>query len=220
MRQLPILFSTLMVQAHLEGRKKMTRRINGLDKINECPDDWVYNGRDDGCHYFYNEKRKMTTVIRSPYGIPGDFLWVRETLEQHGELGLTYVADKEWLKEEEIKGWENGPYGGEYSFCKIPSIHMPKWAARIWQEVIFVKVERLHDISQDDAIAEGIEFDYSEGQQFKNYLSGEFEYGDSRDSFESLWISINGRESWISNPWVWVVEYKVLSTTGKPEHLQ
>jgi hypothetical protein len=81
-----------------------------------------------------------------------------------------------------------------------PSIHMPKSAARIWLKVTDVKVERLRDISQEDAVAEGVK------------ASPPFAIG----YFKNLWESINGAASWNANPWVWVVEFEVVSKNGKP----
>ena len=104
-----------------------------------------------------------------------------------------------------------------------PSIHLPKWCSRIWLEVVSVRVERLHDISKEDAIAEGI---LQDEIGFKDYdLKRAEGYGhpdvdyphvqDPRHSYLSLWEKINGFESRNSNPWVWVIEFKVLTTEGE-----
>ena len=98
---------------------------------------------------------------------------------------------------------------------------MPKWAARIWLEITGVRVERLQDISEKDAIAEGIERtedffgcpcwrDYSEPEGLDASVCPDDPIG----SFQTLWESIGG--DWDANPWVWVVDFKVLSTTGRP----
>ena len=100
-----------------------------------------------------------------------------------------------------------------------PSIHMPKAAARIWLKVVNVRVERLHEITEQDAIAEGAQcgiFRYG-----PNVCKGEYHleinrHADYTDGFKYVWHQINGRESWDANPWVWVVELEVLSTTGRP----
>jgi len=101
---------------------------------------------------------------------------------------------------------------------------MPKAAARIWLQVEEIRVERLQDITEESAIAEGI-IDYEDGT-YKNYFTQKgLREQDGVDcilakgSFQSLWCSINGLESWDANPWVWVVKFKVLSTTGKPRTL-
>lgn len=99
-----------------------------------------------------------------------------------------------------------------------PSIHLPKWCSRIWLEVTDVRVERLHDITEEDAIAEGIEKQYSEPEIFKPYNEKVLQppVESPEEIFQELWETINGKESWDVNPWVWVISFKVLSTTGKP----
>lgn len=114
-----------------------------------------------------------------------------------------------------------------------PSIHLPKYCSRIWLEVTDIKVERLKDINDKDAIAEGIQFyvdEHTLRPRYKDYLADASGYGHPDHdyptvgvpvtSFSTLWRKINGEESWNQNPWVWVVSFKVLSTTGKPKELQ
>ena len=119
----------------------------------------------------------------------------------------------------------------------IPSIHMPKTAARIWLEITGVRVERAQDISEEDAVAEGVlslPESFTE-KHFPEYSDKLKEWGESNggqfpttrpplgpspaEKFKQLWCEIHGRESWDANPWVWCLEFKVLSTTGKPENL-
>lgn len=231
MKQIPILFSTPMVQAELEGRKTMTRRVNGLGNINNNPHDWEWGKRHDGAapfnmyadinglwFVFWNNDTENPEHIKCPYGKPGDILWVRESFayvvrDKSGPVwdSLIYKASSEG-------------YEGKWK----PPIHMPKAAARIWLEVVSVKVERVQDITEDDAKAEGIRFYKDEGRpRYKDYSPAAKGYDDldfgypsfgiAKTSFCTLWESINGEESWKANPWVWVVEFKVLSTDGKPE---
>jgi hypothetical protein len=228
MRELPVLFQTDMVQSILDGRKDMTRRTRGLSKVNKSPNEWEakHMGGDLFCFFAKDGSRRIE--VKSPYGNPGDVLWVREAfaytqfmfdkslITGRGEVGIPesiiYRAD------DTDKDWD-----GKWK----PSIHMPKEAARIWLKVVSVKLERAHDISEEDAVREGIEYVVSElCQGYKDYEGtgttiGGFKVSTSvvdnpKQSFESLWISINGQESWDSNPWVWVIEYEILSTTGKP----
>jgi hypothetical protein len=178
MKERPIIFQTKMVKAILEGRKTHTRRVVGKGRwhnrfiVSDSP-----------------VKYEIASTHDCPYGKAGDLLWVRETWAPLGDYpkcnySFMYKADTEL----------------SYSKWKL-SIHMPKDAARIWLQVEDVRVERLHDITKDDAIAEGIrDGDPMPVIQFKN-----------------LWQSINGPESWEQNPFVWVIKFKVLSTTGKPE---
>jgi hypothetical protein len=99
-----------------------------------------------------------------------------------------------------------------------PSIHMPKAAARIWLQVESIAVERLRDITEEDAIAEGVNL--AEGLIKGEMLWKDYEHdlnnlSNPKSSFKTLWRSINGAESWEANPWVWVVRFKVVSTTGR-----
>jgi hypothetical protein len=241
-KEIPILFSTPMVQAVLEARKLMTRRTRGLNAVNANPDRWTPEGElfvgADGKLYqkFRCRNNYQDTVIcQCPYGKVGDLLWVRETLYQEGELGLYYVADNKLIDEETIP-LDYTPYRN-YACCKVPNIHMQKSVARIWLEVTDIRVERLQEISPDDADLEGVERwneDYFSEPgalhaDYGNYLwkddpkHEEYwfpSFPNPIDSFRSLWIKINGLESWNQNPWLWVVSFKVLSTTGKPKEVE
>ena len=203
----PILFSTKMVQAILEGRKTQTRRLHGLDEIKKNPNDWTfyYFSKDDKrtfAHFRNQEDNKIKSIFgTSPYQI-GDILWVRETWqttwnENKKSWDIIYKADGGyWIDDDGIMKWK-------------PSIYMPKKAARIFLEVTNVRVERLQDITEEDAIAEGIErvsiapFVH----RFKNYLCNNKFIG-PKESFKTLWMKINGEDSWNANPWVWVYEFK------------
>lgn len=207
MKERPILFGAPMVRAILEGRKTQTRRVvkdTGLYAIE------LHHGAETAA------RERAALATQCPYGQPGDRLWVRETWQ--GPL-----IDEEL--EEEFN--QSPDHFKKPAFCVyratdtldainadgealgwLPSIHMPRWASRILLEITAVRVERLQDISESDARAEGI----ADG----GCLScGEHEpcvcadpNPDARDSFCRLWQSINGSESWHANPWVWVIEFK------------
>lgn len=206
----PILFSTPMVQSILDGRKTQTRRI--IKKS----EDYYFQSlflHATGRYTFapnnnFNPIKDEVMEVEPKYR-PLDILWVRETTllldEKDCEGRNTRIYYKtehhptndEWLKESGYK-WK-------------PSVFMPKEACRIFLEVTDVRVERLQDISESDAIAEGIEIFNNEkfGRMFRNYLldppSG---YKVPELSFKTLWESINGRDSLIQNPWVWVYDFK------------
>lgn len=200
----PILFSTEMVQAILEGRKTQTRRI-----IKPQPKEGIITTAFDFKKGFYASKIKIEenpdrfeiTKLFKPKYQTGDILWVRESFAKPPiyAFGVKYIYKAGF--NESICGWK-------------PSIHMPKEAARIFLEVTNVRVERLRDISEDDAIAEGVEIiDYAESifPVFRKYNLKEKKgtlY--PRLSFRTLWEKINGQDSWESNPWVWVYEFKVV----------
>jgi hypothetical protein len=202
-RERPILFSAPMVCAILSGAKTQTRRV-----YKPRPQDNI----DDPLGALWS--------LPSPYGAPGDRLWVRETwgLHDHGDSGAFSCQSVRGLSE----GWARERYavtyqadwGSNMEECYWrPSIHMPRWASRITLEVSGVRVERLEDISEDDARSEGVE-SVQAIQRWRNYMRERESHGinetttTARGSFMSLWESINGTESLVANPWVWVVEFR------------
>lgn len=227
----PILFSTEMVNAILEGRKTMTRRVVKPQPL--LREDGTIKMEDFRCQYILlpNDEPEIT---KCSYGAIGNLLYVRESYYAYGvwvKDGLTKGGKQKWKFKEtgNYVEYEGGPISKSVTYIsrdkgkpeeghwyKRLARFMPKKHSRIYLGITGIKVERLNAISQEDGEKEGILFDYSEGKQFKNYMTGEFELGDSRDSFKSLWQKINGIESLELNPWVWCLRYKVLSTTGKP----
>lgn len=202
MKQTPILFSTPMVQAILEGRKTQTRRTTGLYEVNIRPSDWecygtttikqINNGKVTehfGVWFEDVNSPHRGTDAKCPYGQPGDVLWVRET----------------WLLRDKYnRYYYKADNASPFAYWRWrPSIHMPKAAARIWLRVADVRVERLQSITQEDAKAEGVKYHPPFAVQ----------------DFFNLWRTINGLESLEANPWVWVVTFEVLSTTGNPSNI-
>jgi len=128
--------------------------------------------------------------LRCPYGQTGDRLWVRETFAPLTK-GFAYAADPVW----------NEPPGGRW----MPSIHMPRIASRIDLEITAVRVERLNDISEADARAEGAPPSHPSIDR----ISREYGFADfPRSWYGQLWDQINGAGSWAANPWVWCIEFK------------
>jgi hypothetical protein len=244
MKEIPMLFSTPMVQAILEGRKTQTRRLIkepvSIDKMGNLIMGGLNYGQDfNGPAYWNLIKCKSSWQ-------PGDLLWVRESWQlkgwdfEEGTMTVQFATgeklnckaydptdDSEWLMNQvdklETKGYiKPDPRNNDlFVFTDKaqpfhPSIHMPKEAARIWLQVTDVRVERLHDISDADAIAEGVEMIKGGAFPYKHYGSSNAGCSNAIASFESLWREINGDESWDTNPWVWAINFKVLSTTGKP----
>lgn len=188
-------------------------------------------------------------VAIAPYQL-GDILWVRENFRVNswvpddGEVTFRYEADGAvspyiCFDDEDrfIRYWEqscidlddagyvineNECYADyDYKDLRLrPSIFLPKEAARIWLQVTDIKVERLHDISQDDIIAEGVCYGEEYNSELCKWRDSLYGIHQTRKKFwEKTWRSINGDESWDANPWVWVVSFEVLSTTGKPENI-
>jgi hypothetical protein len=194
----PILFSTPMVQAILEGRKTMTRRIVKLQPLIDNPIEQI--GKSNGIPAINDYGSQK--VILCPYGQPGDKLWVKETFEHGCMGGFIYAADR---TEKELLDYRYSGYKWK------PSIFMPKAVARIWLEITDVRVERLQSISRTDGIAEGVERKFIKNYcdvLYVDYGSDLMGYYNSVDSFRTLWSKINGKENWNSNPWVWVIEFK------------
>jgi len=204
MKFIPILFSTLMVQAIQEGRKTQTRREVNFPQV--WPDllDDLHAKLDVKGKQVFDLAGENRFDLRDRFGKPGDVLWVREAFYE--------------LKNKELKGnyfykAEIEPHG--FNFNWKPSIHMPKAACRIFLKVVSVNVQRLQDISEADSITEGV-LKISEPCGWKDYLSKDSEgtVSNSRSSFLRLWVSINGGNL-NANPWVWVVEFERID---KPEN--
>ncbi len=191
MAEKPILFSTDMVQAILEGRKTQTRRVVKGLPINQSDYDLGIIKRDNGSLTGYGFEK-------IPYQ-PGDILWVRETWARlNGDYrpdnnGKIYI-----YKADHVTG-NDGPDLIRWR----PSIHMPREAARLFLTVKDVRVERLQDISEDDARAEGCHAPCYDA------ITGE-EHSDNRTMFKIVWNSLNAKPeyTWESNPWVWVIIFE------------
>jgi hypothetical protein len=162
-----------------------------------------------------------------PYGGPGDRLWVRETwqalrfVEAMSEGYSLGYCDDRYAPDKIPKSNENGfwkpvyaatdPFGEEPTseergFSWRPAIHMPRWASRLALDVIRIRVERLQDITEEDARAEGVTFGEPQ-PAIINGERGEVCFFNARDAFAYLWAAINGADSWKANPWVWVVDF-------------
>jgi hypothetical protein len=211
MRERPILFSAPMVRAILAGRKTQTRRAvknTGLYAI-----DAAIHGEDVA-------RRELAALAtRCPYGQPGDVLWVKETW-QGPLLGEGVPAPEDAYSPKYCEYRADGGPAPEFMTSDDvlvrrwrPSIHMPRWASRIILEVTAVRVERLQDISdrgpQNDCTAEGV---FHCGMDVPSYEAWSTSGLRSSEKYmyRQLWESINGAGSWDANPWVWVVEFRML----------
>jgi hypothetical protein len=226
MKERPILFSAPMVRAILKGRKTQTRRLDGLHDINLNPDGWKWNGER------FDSKDGLVTMWlgECPKGVPGDRLWVRETWGIGGarlvDPCVNYRADGAQLPlighaspdTWSIVGNRHGVNDADLLKVKEgwrSSRFMFHWASRITLEITDVRVQRLQEISEAEAQAEGIESDTSA------FLHAGWRiYGDEQNmttsatkSFCSLWDSINAAHGfgWNQNPWVWTLTFKVLN---------
>ncbi|GAA5003482.1 hypothetical protein GCM10023206_07300 [Acinetobacter puyangensis] len=195
MKERPILFSTPMVRAILEGRKTQTRRV-----LN-CDHPVVTGFIPNGTHYWQGtaiskavEQQYISTfprVVKCPFGAVGDRLYVRETWSTHACFDDILPRN---IPVRSIHYWADGEVK---TGKKRSSIHMPQWASRILLEITNIRVERLNDISEADAVAEGMIAD-------DDYCAEEY--------FSMLWNEINGwkEKGWNANPWVWCITFKVI----------
>lgn len=228
-KERPILFSGSMVRAILEGKKTQTRRVlklkepvflEGLKSFyKDGGGNWVGWTDDSPSHAEFTKNAYPNGEgINCPYGKPGDRLWVRETwrpaLSGTHEC-FAYRADMKYrcgkdAPEPVMNGWKS-------------SIHMPRKVSRLLLEVTEIRVQRLQDISEEDAIAEGIQrFDdgldayaLASGREVHEYFYGTQKLARScmektaKEAVRRLWDVINAsKHPWINNPWVWVVSFK------------
>lgn len=212
-----MLFSAPMVRALLDGSKTQTRRALKRQPWASCS---IEEGSDGESPFVYSalggagpghDVEESRTPCRCPYGKPGDRLWVRETFalsvvdpdggapeDDPENYDVIYRAD------DQLGGGWRDAGGNVIAAPWKPSIHMPRWASRILLEITGVRVEKLQDIKEADARAEGVTI---EDRHTVGYCAGEFLPPAIR-AYRELWAQINGAGSWDANPFVWVVEFK------------
>jgi len=205
-----MIFNGEMVRAILDARKTQTRRIMKVQPqpSKSRPGDFWFSSKKlesmvhlsdlvpgnspiSDCHLFFQEHC-------CPFGTVGDRIWVRETWAEAGAGAPDLKLYRANYPEHVPTHYENVPPADEIRWT--PSIHMPRAACRILLEITGVRVERLRDLSEDDAKSEGIT------PPSGGVLPG-WEY---RINFRDLWMSIYGSDNWEANPWVWVIEFKVV----------
>lgn len=219
-RERPILFSSEMVRSILEGRKTQTRRVadvRGADRVIWCPNGQFVPARpgDEGFRGWVAEVDKLGgekglhLPLFCPYGQPGDRLWVRETFLPDPPID-GWPGDIEWNGcgrsiagvPEHYRSPENvifkATWKGDSELKWRPGIHMPRWASRLSLEITKIRIERVQDISHEDATAEGcrpycVAFDKLPAQEYRE-----------------LWNKINAKRGfgWDVNPWVWCISFR------------
>lgn len=215
----PILYSGPMIRALLEGRKTQTRRVVKP----QPPVGHVYVGRvlcsthraDEGKWTWAVEQAAMLRDahrVRCPYGQPGDLLWVRETFR--GARGYDGMPPSKWGNKPIWYSADGDPDAQRWwhlSDRGKPGIHMPRWASRLTLRITDVRVERLQNISEADAIAEGISPKWEPGCSGRLMEAiGGFSFRPAASAYADLWESINGPGSWDANPWVWAISFDVI----------
>lgn len=213
MKERSILFSGEMVRVILDGRKTQTRRVLKKQPIDILPmkvqNLWVTLEEINPNH---------GRVIKCRFGVPGDRLWVRETWA-HDDMNCNDIhcgnIDHIWYRASESPVVADSFAGAAHW---RPSIFMPRWASRITLEIVSVRVERVQDISANDAIAEGVcTTQYWKPKEVENKPFEEKWWDDyyfwnhyPQIAYQNLWNSINFKRGfgWDVNPWVWVMEFK------------
>lgn len=209
MKERPILMSASMVRAIIDGTKTQTRRAVRGAPSRVFWNPIVMNGHGGWCD-------EHGLPVRCPYGHTGDRLWVRETWQAFFDdevpedrprgprhtMGIPARPDRKSFVFYKADG--PGPVHPDgYAAQWCPSIHMPRKYSRITLEITDVRVERLQDISEADAAAEGARPTLAPLDSVR--LGA---VGTAKEGFRQIWESINGAGSWDKNPWVWVVEFR------------
>jgi hypothetical protein len=231
MKERPILFSAPMVRALLDGRKTQTRRALRIQPLDVLP----MNAGGHWIGLMSRDPEPAGKLFRCKFGVPGDHLWVKETWRVSAknddlpprdlpfDRGMTimYSAGGSRAHDETGQYVNDGQYPlwpPSWAGKQRPSIFMPRAASRLTLRITDVRCERLQDISEADAKAEGIE---PEGDCWKSYeIIHEGRHKGTPNphsvvpnrspivSYRELWESINGAESWDANPWVWAVTFE------------
>lgn len=231
MKERPVIFNSEMVRAILDGRKTQTRRVIANVSLDNCIPLQKPTKTKDG---IYTHVLDAPGHRLCPFGQVGDRLWVREAYQgplfNFDQMG-TYLGDTSKFERPEFCEYRaDGGKTPEYydaddnlRYGWKPSIHMPRWASRILLEITGVRVERLNDISEEDAQCEGVHAEvWDQTVVARNYAGSEgfFQFWSEdmphyvemnqlyRSSFRSLWQSIYGEESWRDNPWVWAISFR------------
>jgi hypothetical protein len=190
-----------MVRAILDGRKTQTRRV--MKPVPTFNAGGAILDADGGQEDYVEPHWVLPSACSCPYGKPGDLLWVREGFavqpelwaDNHGPQPIHYTADQ-------VIGFAGKPDQRQIEdYRSKPSIHMPRWASRITLRITDIRVERLQDITEDDARAEGCD----PARWIDETDVGMEGY---REGFARLWNKINGPGAWDANPWIWAVSFE------------
>ena len=215
MKERPILFSAPMVRALLDGSKTQTRRVvkpqppENADQVTTWHHPKEKDGRGPRYYAWVDGGIHQDFCMPCPYGQPGDQLWVRETFSPIYPQDPNYNGGRP-IEYDYAATYTHGDRLGDSLGIRKhwkPCIHMPRVASRIQLEITGVRVERLQDISEADAMAEGARCaDEVTGREV--LFPHASKAGSFRLHYRDIWESINGPGSWDLNPWVWVIEFK------------
>jgi hypothetical protein len=219
----PMLFSGAMVRGILDEIKDQTRRVVKLPKEKGLEFRWEGAWKDGGASSLFGSGEYLHVPFRSlvdgedgwkrgtslrhfcPYGKIGDRIWVKETFAPNG---VGHHLARMVKAPEQPKVYYRATHEGHAAWNWKPSIFMPRWASRITLEITSIRVERLQEISEEDAVAEGCCVKL-------NGHDDDF----ARNCYRKLWETINGKGSWDLNPWVWVVGFRKVEGRRQNEEL-
>ena len=207
MKERGIIFTAWSISKIIDRTKTQTRRTWGLERINKNPDNfWLHSESGNGL-WIFDQPSGELIVLKCPYGQVGDRLRVNETWALTPEWddgqapceiadflhgAILYKADMDWETDGLFK-----QDGGKWRSSRF----MPRWASRINLEITNLRAERLQDITEEDAIAEGC--DWGGWTEDGSWCTAKF-------NFEWLWDSLNPKYPWDFNPWVWSIGFKVI----------
>lgn len=230
MKARPIPFSGALPLTIREGRKTNTRRTLKIQGT-RCEPELMPDGITTGWRIDVRHQFGSTQILFCPYGAPGDLLWVREDHYRYGHWepvagALTPTGRQKWAfvpESSEVRFDAPPSYrrGRHHRDPWAPAWHkrlgrfMPRWASRTTLRIVEVRVERLQDISEEDAHAEGARFSgFNSEQDFLRFGVSHQDCLDARfrHAFRELWEAINGPESWDANPWVWVLTFVAINS--------
>jgi len=211
-----------MIKAIMEGRKTQTRRLAGLEKINGCPDEWVnttpglwLRGQNQLVTQFCKRSGEMRIV--KPRYLPGETVYVKEAW---AAMPLPEVFSVEYQLDKAIRNitTKSEPTHPCWNYASTPTyrtlMSMPQWAARTFLLILAVEPQRLQEITEEDAMAEGC----MGGTRHIVFgiipaMDNQMIHVSARHEYERLWDSINPKRKWASNPWLWKYTFKKLEAT-------
>lgn len=214
MKERPILFSAPMIRALLANTKTQTRRALSPQPPETTHQVSKWHHPDLRPHFFaWTDNGKGGAELADggwckpcPYGMPGERLWVREAFRLCAEADATPPRDTDAA----YRVWYEADAPHQPGFGKLrPSMFMPRWACRLVLTLESVRVERLNDISESDALAEGVTPKWEPGcsGRLMEALGG-FSFRPAASAYADLWEQINGPGSWDANPWVWCLSFR------------
>ncbi|WP_111639946.1 ASCH domain-containing protein [Marinomonas shanghaiensis] len=208
MKERPILFNTEMVKAILDGRKTQTRRPANPQPTLTNDSGFSWKGHLYGAGFSDKATKNNFIAPAFPLGKVGDHLWVRETFAaldagsyEQAKPTKGMNQDIRYKATEKLASQDADVRGYDWK----PSIHMPRWACRLVLEITDVRIERIQDITEEDAKKEG----------FPRMETHPKDGAPARTWFRGTWDSLY--KNWSENPWVWIIEFKIVELNGKKQ---